>query len=82
MLPTPTRTPAAYGDIPNVSSWGGGVLRGDDGVYHLWVSEFSHGCGLTSWLNSSLITHATADTPTGPVRWHDTAVRDATSIHW
>ena len=28
---------AAYGVQPNVSSWGGNVLQGDDGLYHMFV---------------------------------------------
>ena len=44
---------------PNISSWGGHVLRGDDGVYHLWVSEFVNGCGLSAWLSNSHVVHAT-----------------------
>lgn len=41
--------PAIYGYSPNVSSWGGNVVKGDDGLYHLYVSEMVGGCGLISW---------------------------------
>jgi hypothetical protein len=78
VLPTERTEPiAAYGgdsQLPNISSWGGGVLRGDDGVYHLWVSEFVNGCGLSAWLSNSQIAHATASTATGPF------TKDSTSL--
>eukprot|EP00036_Acanthoecidae_sp_10tr_P014772 CAMPEP_0206291816 /NCGR_PEP_ID=MMETSP0106_2-20121207/3311_1 /ASSEMBLY_ACC=CAM_ASM_000206 /TAXON_ID=81532 /ORGANISM="Acanthoeca-like sp., Strain 10tr" /LENGTH=841 /DNA_ID=CAMNT_0053722381 /DNA_START=158 /DNA_END=2683 /DNA_ORIENTATION=- len=70
MLPTPRLArAAAYGgdsQTPNVSSWGGNALLGDDGQWHLWVSEFVNGCGLSSWLSNSVITHAVAPNATGP----------------
>ena len=72
LLPTDRTQPAAaYGgdsQQPNVSSWGGSVLRADDGVYHLWVSEFINGCGLSTWLSNSHVAHATAARATGPFR--------------
>ena len=76
ILPTDrTKPAAAYGgdaQLPNVSSWGGGVVRDDEGVWHLWVSEFAFGCGLSSWLNNSRIVHATSLSPTGPFQKQDT----------
>jgi hypothetical protein len=41
--------PAMYGYSPNVTSWGGNVVAGDDGLYHLYVSEMVGGCGLNTW---------------------------------
>jgi hypothetical protein len=39
----------AYGFSPNVTSWGGNALKDDNGTWHLFVSEMSGGCGLSSW---------------------------------
>ena len=78
VLPTERSQPAAaYGgdsQRPNISSWGGNVLRGDDGVHHLWVSEFVNGCGLSAWLSNSQVAHATASTAVGPFAKHDTSL--------
>jgi hypothetical protein len=86
-LPTDRAQPvAAYGGdsqpqpesqgarTPNVSSWGGNILRGDDGRYHLWVSEFVNDCGLAAWRTNSQIAHATAITVTGPFVKRDVAL--------
>jgi len=56
----PSAVPAIYGHSPNVTSWGGNVVKGDDGLYHLYVSEMVGGCGLVSWGTHSRIIHATA----------------------
>lgn len=77
LVPASVSAPSAYGGgshTPNVSSWGGNILRGDDGKYHLWVSEFAEGCGLTAWLNNSMISHAVAATPMGPFTKRDTSL--------
>ena len=72
VLPTDRDEPAAAygGDAQplNVSSWGGNILEGDDGTWHLWVSEFAEGCGLCAWLNNSRVVHATATSPQGPFK--------------
>lgn len=48
--PTAAATvPGVYGFSPNVSSWGGNVVRDDEGTYHLYVSEMVGGCGLKTW---------------------------------
>ena len=42
----PTRVTGGgiYGYAPNVTSWGGNVIRGDDGTWNMWVSEMIGGC--------------------------------------
>ena len=54
-----------YGWEPNVSSWGGAVVRADAGMYHLFVAEMKTG-GLAGWQKNSECTHAVSDTPAGP----------------
>ena len=79
LLPVPpsrrnyTGGPAPLGEIfpgPNggglsVSSWGGSVMRGANGKYHLLVAEMEHHCGLVTWQHNSAIRHATADSVDG-----------------
>jgi hypothetical protein len=54
-----------YGYAPNVSSWGGNTVLGDDGLHHLFVAEMFTG-GLKGWGSQSECTHATATTAQGP----------------
>ena len=63
----------AYGYSPNISSWGGHVIRWD-GLYHLFVSELWGGCGITSWRQNSHVIRATSKTPLGPFVYNDTAL--------
>ena len=44
----------------NTSSWGGAVLRSDDGRYHMWVSEITEHCGIGTWAQNSRIIRAEA----------------------
>ena len=50
----------------NDSTWGGSVIRGGDGTYHLFFSEMSNNCSLHDYGRVSRIAHATASQPQGP----------------
>ena len=41
----------------NISSWGGSVQLGADGVFHMWSAEMAGNCGIDSWLSNSVIAH-------------------------
>ena len=48
----PTTHHAGYrgtDDGHNTSSWGGAVLPGPDGKYHMWASEMTEHCGIGAW---------------------------------
>lgn len=47
----------------NLTSWGGNIIHGDDGKYHLWVSAMDGGNGLAGWGHISRIDHAVAEDP-------------------
>jgi hypothetical protein len=64
----------AYGFAPNVTSWGGNVIRNDAGTYDLWVSEMVGGCGLKSWGSHSRVIHATAQNMSTPFLLQDEAL--------
>ena len=34
----------------NTSSWGGAVLKGPDGTYHMWAAEMTEHCGIGTFL--------------------------------
>jgi hypothetical protein len=50
----------------NQSSWGGSIIRDENGRVHMFAALMTENCGLTSWATNSEIVHATADTPLGP----------------
>lgn len=63
----PTLATGAYGVSPNVTSWGGLLLKGVDGLHHLYVTEImGKGCGLGAWSSHSSVTHAVAPNVRGP----------------
>lgn len=52
----------------NTSSWGGQVLRGADGKWHMLAAEFVNHCGVSAWTRNSRIVHAVSATPGGTYR--------------
>ena len=71
VIPHPNNYVPAYGGPrvntafgpQNTTSWGGNILLGDDGQYHMWVSAMAGGQGLDSWGHNSQIDHAVASDP-------------------
>lgn len=53
-------------DGHNTSSWGGAVLPGPDGKYHMWAAEITEHCGIGAWVKNSRIIRATSDSISGP----------------
>lgn len=57
-----------------VSSWGGSVIRGPDGTYHMWAAEMVNNTGIQVWMSNSRIRHAVSRTgPYGPYEPQDIA---------
>lgn len=56
------------------SSWGAAVLPDDAGLYHMFYTRFELGCGLTMWINNSVIAHAVSTSPFGPFQDVDVAM--------
>jgi hypothetical protein len=55
------------GTLANVSTWGAPMLQDEGtGLWHAWLSEMTHECGINSWKTNSQIVHATAAAPQGP----------------
>ena len=75
ILPSPVGGAAIYGVAPNVTSWGGNVVRWSDGKYHLFVAEMAEGCGMVEWHSNSFVAHAVSDTVDGPYAKADVAVQ-------
>ena len=39
-------------DGHNTSSWGGAVLPGPDGKWHMWAAEMTEHCGIGAWVQN------------------------------
>lgn len=72
-LPTPT-APAYPAPGHNATTWGGSVARGDDGLYHMFVSEMVNNCGLDAWTANSRCSHVVSRTALGPYTFRNVAV--------
>ena len=68
------RTSTEYIYNQSVSSWGGNILLGEDGLYHLFVSRMTDGRGLKSWSSNSQIDHAIAKDPMDSFEYRDTVL--------
>lgn len=73
LLTAAARTKGVYGYAPNISSWGGNIVQGGDGLFHLYVSEITDG-GLTNWETECQCVHATSSTVSGPFEKADVSV--------
>merc|ERR1719174_2025986 len=62
----------AYGWSPNISSWGGNPVKGDDGQYHLFVAVIPG--GLRNWGHASQCVHAVSPRVQGPFTRQATAL--------
>ena len=47
----------------NISSWGGSVVRGDDGTFHMYAAVMAKQCGLGTYKSNSFVGHATSTDP-------------------
>lgn len=59
---------------PDWHIWGGGVVRTDDGVYHLLVARWRREHGFNAWVTHSEIARATAPNPGGPYTMQGTVI--------
>lgn len=71
----PVNSVQGYGMAPNLTTWGGNVLRdASTGKHHIYVSAMTNGCPLSTWTQNSRIDHAVSDTIEGPYEFVDVAV--------
>ena len=59
---------------PEWYTWGGSVIEGDDGDFHLFYSRWPKKYGFLAWLTHSEVAHAVASRVEGPYRYVETAL--------
>jgi hypothetical protein len=54
--------------------WGASVVKGNDGLYHMYYSRWKSAYGFNAWVTHSEIAHAVAKRPGGPFGFKDVAL--------
>ncbi|MEC3908260.1 glycoside hydrolase family protein [Tamlana sp. 2201CG12-4] len=62
--------------------WGGSVVKGDDGFYHMLYSRWLKSYGFEAWVTHSEIAHAISKTPEGPFTFVDVALQARGKTYW
>lgn len=62
--------------------WCNGVLKGDDGKYHMFFSRWELSRGHNAWVTHSEVAHAVSDNLFGPYEFSDVALPPRGSQYW
>lgn len=54
--------------------WGSSVIKGTDGLYHMFADRWAKDLGFGAWVTNSEVVHAVSETPEGPYRFVDVAL--------
>jgi len=63
-------------------NWGGSIIKGEDGKYHLFYSRWKREYTFAGWLTFSEIAHAVSNNPSGPWTYKKTALKGRGKGHW
>ncbi|TWT85138.1 Glycosyl hydrolases family 43 [Planctomycetes bacterium CA13] len=63
------------------SIWGGSLVKGGDGMYHMYYSRWEKKLGW-AWVTHSEIAHAVSESPFGPFRFQDVALPPRGAEFW
>ncbi|MCD6332408.1 MAG: glycoside hydrolase family protein, partial [Bacteroidales bacterium] len=63
-------------------NWGASIIKGPDGIYHLFYSRWKKELKFTAWLTFSEIAHAVSDHPAGPWTYKETVLKGQGPGHW
>lgn len=75
------KTPAF--SMPGYWVWGSSVVRGDDNLYHMYVSRWPDSLLFhPGWMVASEIVHAISKNPEGPYRFSDVALSARGAQYW
>ncbi len=56
-------------------NWGSSIIKGEDGKYHMFYARWPRKYTFGAWLTHSEIAHAVSDSPTGPYKYVETALK-------
>jgi hypothetical protein len=63
--------------------WGGSVIKGDDGLYHMFASRWPQNVPFSpNWVTNSEIVHAVAETPVGPYEFKEVVFERRGRDYW
>lgn len=65
----------------SLSIWGGSLVKGDDGLYHMYYSRWPKKLGW-AWVTDSEIAHAVSESPFGPFNFKDIALGRTKKEDW
>lgn len=63
-------------------NWGASIIKGEDGLYHLFYSRWPRTNTFNGWLTKSEIAHATSQQPTGPWTYKETVLQGRGEGYW
>ena len=63
-------------------NWGGSILQGEDGKYYLFYSRWPQSHGFLAWLTHSEVAIAVSESPSGPWKYHSTALKGKRDGSW
>ena len=67
---------------PGYFVWGGSMIKGEDGLYHLFYARWKKETHFSGWVTHSEIAHATAPSPSGPWTHRDVAIPKRGAEFW
>lgn len=67
---------------PGYFVWGGSMVKGEDGLYHLFYSRWKKETKFGGWVTHSEIAHANAPSPFGPWTHRDVALPKRGAEFW
>lgn len=62
--------------------WGGSVVKGMEGNYHMYYSRWKKETYFSGWVTHSEIAHAVAEKPEGPFKFKDVALPARGADYW
>lgn len=65
----------------SLSIWGGSLVKGADGLYHMFYSRWPKRMGW-AWVTDSEIAHAVSESPFGPFEFKDVALGRTNKSDW
>ena len=65
----------------SLSIWGGSMVKGEDGLYHMFYSRWPKNIGW-EWVNYSEVAHAVSESPFGPFEHKDVTLPDRGAEFW